>query len=300
MSTVPRISFLGANRTAQLRLRQAYARLDATNQQVATGRAFARPSANAPAASRAAVVQNQLDQLESFDRAIDDSRARLSVTDAKISQAVDVYQRISQLAVQASNGINGPESLKAIREEIVQMRGELQAIGNSDYLGSPLFGGLGTASPITYNSGTSTWNFAGARRRSPNARSARTRRSTSRPPPANCSATPRATSSRCSTSWRPICSPAQPRHPELDRQGQLAAFLPDGRPGTYRCGGQPRRAGLDAQRGIEGDVRIRVVQPSGRGHGRRADRSEPVVGAYQAALGVTAKATERTLLDWLR
>jgi flagellar hook-associated protein 3 FlgL len=301
MSTVPRISFLGANRTAQLRLRQAYARLDTANQQVATGRAYTRPSANAPAASRAAVVQNQLDQLDGFDRAIDDSRARLSVADTKISQAVDLYQRIGQLATQAANSINGPESLKAIREEIVQMRDELQAIGNSDYLGAPMFGGLGSASPVTYNSGTSTWNFAGA----PTEKVQRTIGTSE-------------TVDISITAGELFSNGTDNIFAVLD---QLSTDLLAGNtPGiqTAMSKVSTLRSSLTAGQARIGAVANRVEQAATRNSAFKVtftsqlsnlqdvDMADALTDqnrlnvAYQAALGVTAKATERTLLDWLR
>ncbi len=301
MSNVPRISFLGANQGAQLRLRQAYARLDKANQQVATGRAYSRPSENASAASRAASVQDQLEQLNTFDRAIDDSRSRLAVADTKISQAMDLYQRANELATQGANSINSPESRKSIREEVLQLRSELEAIANTTYLGAPIFAGLGSGSAVTFNAATTAWSFNGA----PTERLSR-RIGSAEVVDASI------------TAGELFSNGTGNIFGVLD---QLAADLgADNTVGirSSLTGITSLRSTLSSGQARLGAVLNRVEQASSRNSALKISFSTELASlqdvdlsvaitdqnrlnvAYQTALGVTAKASQQTLLDWLR
>lgn len=162
MTIVPRISFLGANSATQARLRSAYAAMEDANRRVATGKAYSRPSENESASARAAVLQDQLDQLDSFDRSVDDAKSRLSIADTKLQQATNLYHRITELATQAATSTSSTASRLSVREEVLQLRGELEAIANSQYLGAPLFAGFQSGAAVSWDTGTSTWVFAGA------------------------------------------------------------------------------------------------------------------------------------------
>jgi flagellar hook-associated protein 3 FlgL len=301
VSTFPRISFLGANHASQLRLRQAYGRLDKANQQVATGKAYSRPSENTSAAARAAVVQDQLDQLNSFDRAIDDSRSRLSVADTKMSQAMDLYQRATELATQGATSINSPESRMSIREEVLQLRGELEAIGNSTYLGAPIFAGLGSGNAVTFNAATSTWTFSGA----PTEKLSR-RIGSSEVVDASI------------TAGELFSNGSGNIFGVLDQlASDLASNNTAGIQGALN-NISTLRSTLSAGQARLGAVLNRVDQASSRNSAlkismttelanlEQVDMADAVTDqnrlnvAYQAALGVTAKASQQTLLDWLR
>lgn len=301
MSSVPRITFLGANRTAQLRLRQAYGRLDEANNQVAGGRAYTRPSQNTSAAARAASVQAEMDQMPGYERAISDSLSHLSVADTKMSQAVSLYQKATELATQAASSTYSPDARNAIREEVIQIRDELQAISNTTYLGQPSFGGLGSADPVTYNSTTSTWAFTGAP----------TDRLTRIIGPAesvDISITAGELFTRGGTDIFSVLD---------DLANALAS---NSTPGIQATIGQINalQSTLSAGQARLGAVMNRVDQASSRNASlkiayadelsklQEVDLADAITDqsrlsvAYQAALGVTAKAQERTLLDWLR
>ncbi|MCU1393238.1 MAG: flagellar hook protein [Ilumatobacteraceae bacterium] len=301
MSTIPRITFLGANRNAQLRLQNAYGRLDIANEQVATGKAYSRPSDDTSASSRAAVVQNQLDHMGTYDRAIDDSKSHLSVADTKMSQAVALYQRVTELTTQAANSTNSPGSLDAINQEIVQIKGELQAIGNTTYLGQPVFGGLDGTDPVSYDSATSTWTFSG----SPTDRLTR-----SIGPGEKVDVSVTASEIFSNSANGSIFS-------VLD---QLSADLTSGNiPGISSALGKisSLRSTLSAGQARIGAVANRVDDAATRNSALKitytdelsklqdvdlpvaiTDQSRLSV-AYQSALAVTAKAQEKTLMDWL-
>ena len=161
MPAIRRTSFLGATNTAQVQLRKAYGRLAASTAQVSTQRAYDRPSQNVSASSRVSLLQDQADQLKVYGRAIDDAKSRLSYADDMLLQAMDLYGRITELGTQAGSVVASADVKASIRQEVVDVRKALEGIANSSYLGKPIFGGYGDTPAISYDSGASTWTFSG-------------------------------------------------------------------------------------------------------------------------------------------
>lgn len=161
MSSIRRTSFLGGNISAQMRLRQAYARVAQANAQVATNRAFDKPSQNVSAASRTALLQDQTDQLGVYNRSINDAKSRLSYADDMLGQAMNLYHRVTELGVQAGSPLASGSVKESIRQEIVDIRKALEGIANSRYLGEPVFAGFSGDDAVQFDGGTSTWTFTG-------------------------------------------------------------------------------------------------------------------------------------------
>ncbi len=301
MTIVPRTSFLGANRSAQARLRAAYARMEKANQQVSTGKAYSRPSENQSASSRAAVLQDQLDQVGTFNRAIDDARSRLAISDTKTQQAMDIYHRITELATQAASSINSADSRKAVREEVLQLRGELESIANTQYLGAPIFAGFESGNAVTFNTGTSTWDFSG------NAAD-RVQRRIGPSEVVDTSITARelfsAGTDDIFTTLDDLASSLNTNstvgvQASLDRVKTLRATLSAGQ---ARMGAVVNRVEQASDR----NATIKVTLTAELSRVQDVDLGDAITDqsrltmAYQAALGVTAKANEQTLLDYLR
>ena len=302
MSLSPRVSFLGANTTAQARLRAAYARLDKANEQVSTTKAYSRPSENTSASSRAAVLQDQIDQIDSYGRSIDDAKSRLDIADSKASQAMDLYHRITELTTQAASSLNSADSRLSIREEVVQLQGELQSVANFRYLGQPLFGGLGSADPATFNSGTSTWSFTGAasdkivRRVGPNET-------------VDASITAGELFSNSTTGDIFTVLDGLSASLAADDTAGIQAALNKVQSLQNTLSAGQARIGANASRVDRAATRnsaIKVSLTTELSSLEDVDLSTAITDqnrlsvAYNAALGVTAKAQQQTLLDWLR
>jgi flagellar hook-associated protein 3 FlgL len=161
MAAITRPTFLGTNRAIQQRLTSAYDRYNDQADRVASNRRFRRASEDPVAASQAAMLQEHLDHLQAVAKSSDDASARLNITDAKLTQASDSYNRIHELLLQAANGTVGPDGRAAIAHELTQIRDGLVALANSDYLGSPLFAGLSGQPAVSYDTGTGSWVFNG-------------------------------------------------------------------------------------------------------------------------------------------
>ncbi len=159
MTLVPRMSFIGTTHAAQSRLAAASARMERANEKVSTGRAYTRPSDNPTAASRGAVLRDQLDLLDVYSTNIADARSRLSIADTKLQQSMDLYHRITELTTQAASSTSSAPARLAVREEVLQIRKELENVANTQYLGAPLFAGFGPGPAVTQVG--PAWTFSG-------------------------------------------------------------------------------------------------------------------------------------------
>lgn len=161
MPSIRRTSFIGSNMAAQARLREAQGRLSTATAQVATNRAYDRPSQNVSASSRAALLQDQVDRIGVYDRAIDDAKSRLSYADDMLGQAMNLYHRVTELGTQAGSPLASASVKASIHQEVVDIRRALEGIANSRYLGEPVFAGFSGEDAVEFDSGTSAWNFTG-------------------------------------------------------------------------------------------------------------------------------------------
>jgi len=130
-----------------LRNLQRHERLfEETQHKLATGRRIERPSDDPSAATNQMFFRTRVNELDQFQSNLNESRNRLNLMDSQLDRVGEVFQRVRQLAVQASNGIyqgdDGFELKNAIAKEVDQHLRALIEIGNGrDATGRPLFGG---------------------------------------------------------------------------------------------------------------------------------------------------------------
>lgn len=299
MTIIPRLSFLGTTRAAQMRLGAASARMERSNERVASGKAFSRPSDSPTAASRAATLQDQLDQLANFGTAVDDARSRLAITDTKMQQAMNLYHRLTELTTQAASSTSSASSRLSVREEILQIRHELESIANTQYLGAPLFAGFQPGNAVSFN-GTS-WVFNGAASEQVQRRIG-----------------PGETVATSITAGEMFSNGSTDVFTVLD---QLATALQNDDTVGIQATINPMtslRSTLSAGQAKVGAVTNRVEEASSRNSSievtlttelsevKDVDLNDAITEqsrltiAYQAALGVTAKANQQTLMDYWR
>lgn len=159
MVAVIRPTFISTNRLTQHRLQDAYGRLNDANDKIATNRAFRRPSEDPVAASHAAMLQQHLDHLEAVSQSATDAQSRLDVTDAKLMETGNLYNRVKELTIQAANALTDGPGRSAIAAEITQIRDTLLAVANSEYLDQPLFAGLSSDPAVEFVG--AAWQFTG-------------------------------------------------------------------------------------------------------------------------------------------
>jgi flagellar hook-associated protein 3 FlgL len=275
--------------------------MERSNEQVATGKLYTRPSQNQSAAARAAVLRDQLDQLATFGRAVNDARSRLALADSKTQQAMDLYHRVTELTTQAATSTTGPAARLSIASEIGQLRSELEAIANTQYLDSSLFSGFQSGAAVAYDVGSGSWQFYGTA-------SERIQRRIGPSEVVDSNITAGELFSNGTTDIFSV----------LD--DLTAALTADNTPAIQAVLADVsdlRRTLLAGQTKL-GAVLNRVEQAAGRNSSievmtnaeissvEDVDLADAITDqnrlllAYQAALGVTAKANEQTLLDWWR
>ncbi|MBI4885078.1 MAG: hypothetical protein HY826_13590 [Actinobacteria bacterium] len=301
MSSVPRISFLGANRAAQTRLRAAFARVERSNERVATGKSYNRPSENEVSAARAALLRDQLDELATFGRAVDDSRSRLATADAVVQQAGNLYHRITELATQAATSTTSPAARSSIADEIHQLQAELVSIANTQYQGKSIFAGLQSGLAVTYDVSTSDWVFNGSA-------TERIRRRIAPGEVIDASMTAGELFSSVGNDIFKTLDDLQSAltgndtagiQASLGRVTELRSTLSAGQ---ARLGAMLNRVENAADRNSVGFAAVtsELSQIEDVDLGDAITDQNRLSVAYQAALGVTAKANQQTLLDWWR
>ena len=113
-----------------------------TQQQVSTGERILSPSDDPVAAVRVLGIERDLNLTEQYQSNADVAENKLSVTDGVLSSAVNILQRIRELAVKGLNDTNDGDARAAIAEEISQLNESLVGLANStDANGEFLFSG---------------------------------------------------------------------------------------------------------------------------------------------------------------
>jgi flagellar hook-associated protein 3 FlgL len=301
MTAIPRTTFLGANRAQQARLRIAYGRLEQANLRVSGGKAYARPSENPAAASRAAMLHEQLEQLTTFGRAIDDAGSRLSIADSKLGQAMDQYQRITELATQAANSLTNADARNSIRAEVLQIRDSLLAIANTSYLDEGLFAGYASGNAVVYDTGTSTYVFTGSAADTVDRRigSGATVRANITAAEAFSTGSGNVFATLDSLATALAANDTPGIQATLPAIGQLRGVLSAAQ---ARIGSSANRVDSAQSR----NAAITITLDAERSKVEDVDLADAITDqgrlevAYNAALGISARASTSTLLDWLR
>ena len=157
-----RTTFQSLTGNAQRRLSTSFNALEKANTRLATGKLISRGSEDPASFGRAALLRGEAASIDSYNRVGDDAQARLAATDTQLSQAMNVFQRVTELGVAAATGTGNATTREAARVELVGLRDELSGIANSKYLGQPLFAGFAGTNAVAFDSATSTWNFTGS------------------------------------------------------------------------------------------------------------------------------------------
>ncbi len=119
-------------------------RLAQLQNQLSTGKQITRPEDDPFGTGRALSLRDELSDTQQFQRNINDGVAWLQQSDSALGNANDVMSRVRTLVVQAGNGTNDPNSLKAIQTEISQLKESLREQANTTIDGRYVFSGTQT------------------------------------------------------------------------------------------------------------------------------------------------------------
>ena len=140
-----RISDANVFANAVLSTRGTRVRLAEIQQQITTGRRLNSIADDPQSAARIVNVDGTLDRLQQLERNIDLARTQTDSTEAAISQLTDVLIRIRELAVSAQD-ITSPR-FPQIQAEVELRFSEVLAISNTQVGGRYLFSGFASDTP---------------------------------------------------------------------------------------------------------------------------------------------------------
>ncbi|WP_411333949.1 flagellar hook-associated protein FlgL [Metabacillus indicus] len=133
-------------------LSKSYEKMGTYQDQLATGKKINRPSDDPVVAMKGMHYRTNLTEVEQYQRNISEAYQWMENSEAGIEQGTQVLQRVRELVVQASNGTNSPEDLKAIGAEIKQLKEDLVGSANTQVAGNYIFNGTETKkAPVTLN-----------------------------------------------------------------------------------------------------------------------------------------------------
>jgi flagellar hook-associated protein 3 FlgL len=115
-----------------------------TQEQMSSFKKVSRPSDDPIAVTQILGMKTTLAEQAKHMQNMEEGIGWLEATDSALNNAGQVLKRAYELTVQAANGTNPEDSLRAIAKEIEQLSDELMQIANSSYAGRYIFGGTYT------------------------------------------------------------------------------------------------------------------------------------------------------------
>lgn len=132
-------------------MQTSLSKLAKIQEQLSTGRVLNRPSDSPTDTTSAMRIRSSLSDVKQYGRNAEDGNGWLSTIDAALTNANDQVMRARDLALQGANeGVAGQTVRDALAAEVDQIHAGLVNVGNSNYLGRPVFGGV-TAGPDAYD-----------------------------------------------------------------------------------------------------------------------------------------------------
>jgi flagellar hook-associated protein 3 FlgL len=116
-------------------------RMDNSQNQLATGRRINKPSDDPVGIAFGLRYRSEIAANDQYESNANAAVSWMDYTDVTLNQAGSILQRVRELTVQAANGTNSDESLKAIKSEVTQLTEQMVTIGNSEFNGKQVFNG---------------------------------------------------------------------------------------------------------------------------------------------------------------
>lgn len=126
-----RISSAMPNDNMQFHLRNREYRMNELAEKMASQERIKDLRNDPLGAGRAVRLDSGVRRMARYDRNIEIVRGNLAVAEGHMREAVDILQRVNEIAVQGANGIYSKEQMGAMAEEVDQLLKELIQIGNS-------------------------------------------------------------------------------------------------------------------------------------------------------------------------
>lgn len=125
---------------------EAQARLQRTQEELASGKRILSPSDDAVATAQIMQIQSELSRVETFQRNISTARSDLAFTESTVTSIEDVLMRARELAVRANSATMTTQDRAIIADEIDGLREQLLSLSNTKTAsGEYLFSGFASS-----------------------------------------------------------------------------------------------------------------------------------------------------------
>jgi flagellar hook-associated protein 3 FlgL len=132
--------------------------MDRTQAELSSGRTILEPSDNPYGASEVINLQSTLDGLTTYEKSAQDGVSWLNTASGAMASINEVSQRVRELLVQASNGINNQSDREDIADEVQQIAETVKQDADAQYAGQYVFSGTATGtSPYKGGEGEDTF-----------------------------------------------------------------------------------------------------------------------------------------------
>jgi flagellar hook-associated protein 3 FlgL len=128
-------------------LNAAQVAMTRTQGELSSGRSISEPSDDPYGASEAIALQSTLDGLTAYEHGAQDGTSWLNTSSSAMASIDSQVQRVRELLLQGSNGINSPSDLADIAGEVEQLTEGVKQDANTQYAGQYVFSGTLTNTP---------------------------------------------------------------------------------------------------------------------------------------------------------
>lgn len=115
--------------------------MDKVNQQINTGKKHRLPRENPVDVAQGMTFHTKMHKIDQYQRNIRDAEGERGLVESKISNTIEILQRVRELAVQGANGVYTDEDRKKMAVEVDQLLRDLILNANSKFKGDFLFSG---------------------------------------------------------------------------------------------------------------------------------------------------------------
>lgn len=128
-------------------LSQSMGSMDKYQEQLSSGSKIARPSDDPVVATRGMFYRSSLIENEQFQRNVNEAISWMELTDKAMDEMGSILKRVRELAVNSGNVALNKDSLRAIAEEIDQIKEHMGNLANQTVGGRYIFAGTDTQNP---------------------------------------------------------------------------------------------------------------------------------------------------------
>lgn len=146
-------------------LQASLARLQATQDQISSGKRLGKPSDSPTDTATAMSLRSDSLRNEQLQRAMDDGAGWLASADSALMQSGPLLQRARQLVLAGTNDTNTADERSAMAAELDQLRSSLLDVANTRYLGRAVFAGTQDTENAYASSGAYLGNTTAVERR---------------------------------------------------------------------------------------------------------------------------------------